>query len=123
MIYSLIWLADCRGGLLKVDQWLTPMEDSKISSNELTTVLEDDDGTCILIYVWNRIFFTDMYLTVKLIISKFNIIYSLFLAGRVFLADSKSRIFKYSSDKLYFMIYFDASYLHNVTAIGHHPNG
>ena len=104
-----------------MDQWLTPMEDSKISSNELTTVLEDDDGTCILIYVWNRIFFY-RYLTVKLI-SKFNIIYSLFLAGRVFLADSKSRIFKYSSDKLYFMIYFDASYLHNVTAIGHHPNG
>ena len=95
------------------------MEDSKISSNELTTVLEDDDGTCILIYVWNRIF---LQIPVKLI-SKFNIIYSLFLAGRVFLADSKSRIFKYSSDKLYFMIYFDASYLHNVTAIGHHPNG
>ena len=62
MIYSLIWLADCRGGLLKVDQWLTPMEDSKISSNELTTVLEDDNGTYIFIYVWNMIFYR--YLTV-----------------------------------------------------------
>ena len=31
--------------------------------------------------------------------------YQTFFAGRVFLADSKSRIFKYSSDKLYFMIY------------------
>ena len=57
MIYSLIWLADCRGGLLKVDQWLTPMEDSKISSNELTTVLEDDDGTCILKFMFRIGFF------------------------------------------------------------------
>ena len=44
VFYSLCWLADCRGGLLKIDQWLTVKEDSKISSNELTSLLEDDEG-------------------------------------------------------------------------------
>ena len=43
--FSLAWLADCRGGLLKVDQWLDPKDDSKISSSELTSLLEDSDGT------------------------------------------------------------------------------
>ena len=29
---------------MKIDQWLTVKEDSKISSNELTSLLEDDEG-------------------------------------------------------------------------------
>ena len=52
---SLAWLADCRGGLLKVDQWLDPKDDSKISSSELTSLLEDSDGTkfnlCLILFL------------------------------------------------------------------------
>ena len=45
------------------------------------------------------------------------------MTGNLWLADSSSRIFKYSPNKLYFMMFYDASYLHNVTVIRHHPHG